>query len=283
MSNFKVFLMMSGLTALLIFMGHALGGNAGLILMALISGVMNLVTFFYSDKIVIKMTRAQEVDERQAPELFAMTRSLAERANIPMPRLYIVPDMSPNAFATGRSPQHGVVAVNEGLLRMLTWQEVEGVVAHEIAHIKHRDTLTSAIVATIAGTISALANIAMFASWFMPRGDDGDGPHPLVLLFMTLVAPIAAMLVQFAVSRAREFEADKTAAQLVGAPDGLQHALRKLERGVMQYPNTAMQPSQAHMCIVNPLSGGGMLKLFSTHPPIEERVRRLEALRGSLR
>lgn len=285
MSNFKVFTMMAGLTALLIWMGHALGGNLGILLMAFVSAGMNLITFFYSDKIVLKMTRAQPVTAAQAPELYEMTERLSQRAGIPMPRLFIVPDPSPNAFATGRSPKHGVVAVNEGLMRLLNRDELEGVVAHEIAHIRHRDTLTSAIVATVAGAISALANIAIFASWFMPRGDDGDGPHPLALLFMTLIAPIAAMLVQFAVSRAREFEADKSAAQYVGNARGLQGALLKLERGVTVNPSHVMQPSQAHMCIVNPFGGAamkGFAKLFSTHPPIQERVARLEQVGKTL-
>ncbi len=273
-------MLMAGLTAMLIFMGNLIGGSNGLMLMAFVAGAMNLVTFFYSDKIVLKMTKAQPVTREQAPEFYEMTERLAQRANIPMPRLFVVPDPSPNAFATGRSPKYGVVAVNRGLLDILSEPEVEGVVAHEIAHIKHRDTLTSAIVASIAGAVSALANIAIFASWFMPS--DEDRPNPLVLILISMIAPIAAMMVQFAVSRAREFEADKTAAQLVGSPVGLQNALLKLERGVSVKPSQQMQPSAAHMCIVNPFGGAamqGMGRLFSTHPPIEERVRRLEQYR----
>lgn len=277
MSNFKVFMLMAGMTALLITVGNAVGGSAGLMVMALISAVMNLVTFFFSDKIVLKMVRANPVSESQAPELYSMVRRLSERANIPMPRLYVVNDPSPNAFATGRSPKHGVVAVNDGLLNILNESEIEGVIAHEIAHIKHRDTLTSAIVASLAGMISAIANMAMFANFF--SGGDEDRPNPIVLLVVSLIAPIAAMMIQFAVSRAREFEADKTGAELCGRPDGLRNALLKLDRGAQMIPNHTMPQSAAHMCIVNPLSGQQFAKLFSTHPPIEERVRRLDMMR----
>ena len=281
-NNLKVALLMGAITALLIVMGNALGGKVGMIFAVGMAVLMNFGTYWFSDKIVLAMTRAQPVDRNQAPELYAMVETLSQRANIPMPRLFVVPDPSPNAFATGRNPQHGVVAVNEGLLRMLDHSEVEGVVAHEIAHIKHRDTLTSAIVATAAGAISSLANLAMFASLFGGRSDDGEGGNPLVLLLSMIFGPIAAMMIQMAVSRAREYEADKFAAQIVGSGVGLRNALLKLERGVQVMPSH-MAPSQAHMCIVNPLSGGGLMSLFSTHPPIAERVRKLNELEPTLR
>lgn len=275
-NNLKVGLMMAAITALLVVSGNALGGSAGMALALLFSLIMNVGTYWFSDKIVLRMTRAVPLSELDAPGLFEMVRRLSDRAGIPAPRLYLVPDPSPNAFATGRSPSHGVVAVNQGLLDILDRHEVEGVVAHEIAHIKHRDTLTSAIVATMAGAISSIANIAMFSSIF--GGGDDEGGNPLTLLLTMLVAPMAAMLIQFGVSRSREFEADKTAAQLTGSPRGLQRALLKLDQGVAEVP-TAMSPSSAHLCIVNPFSGvgRGVVTLFSTHPPIEERVRRLEA------
>lgn len=289
MNTFKTGMLMAGVTAMLVGMGYLIGrqfggangGTMGMYLMVVVGVLMNLGTFWFSDKIVLKMTRAQPVTREQVPWLWDMTERLSQRAGIPMPRLFIVPDPSPNAFATGRSPKHGVVAVNDGLLRMLSEREVEGVVAHEIAHIKHRDTLTSAVTAAIAGAISSLANIAIFASWFMPS--DEEGQNPFVMLLATLVAPIAAMVIQFAVSRTREFAADRTAAELVGAPDGLQQALLKLERGAQAIPSVSQSPQTAHMAIVNPLSGGGMLSLFSTHPPIQRRVQELEKLRSQLR
>lgn len=284
LSLFKTGILLAGLTALLMGFGFMLGGQAGLILMGVISGLMNLASWFFSDKLVLKMTRAQPVTEDQAPWLFQTTRILSERAGIPMPRLFVVPDPSPNAFATGRSPKHGVVAVNEGLMQLLNKDELEGVIAHEIAHIKHRDTLTSAVAATVAGAISAIGQIAMFAAMF--GGGDEDSPNPFMLIVMMIFGPMAATIIQLAVSRVREFQADKTAAQLTGRVEGLQNALLKLERGVQIVPNQTMSQSTAHMAIVNPLSGRGGLgflaKLFSTHPPIQDRVAKLEALRGSL-
>lgn len=265
---------MAGITALLAVCGNLLGGSTGIVIAIVLAIVMNFGTYWFSDKLVLKMTRAVPLTEPQAPELFRATQQLAERANIPMPRLYVIPDDSPNAFATGRNPANGVVALNRGLLNSLDQDEVIGVIAHELGHIKHRDTLTSAIVATMAGAISSIGNMAMFAGLF--AGSDEDRPHPLAQLFMMLVAPMAAMMIQFAVSRAREFEADKTAAEIVGSSRGLQSALLNLERGVQRVPGH-MSPSHAHMCIVNPLAGGkALMNLFSTHPPIQERVRRLQ-------
>lgn len=276
MNTLKTGLLMAAITALLAWMGHALGGSVGMALAIGFAVIMNFGTFWFSDRIVIKMTGAEPLTREQAPELYAMVERLSARARIPTPRLYVVRDPSPNAFATGRSPQHGVVAVNQGLLDILDRDEVEGVIAHEIAHIKHRDTLTSAVAATMAGAISSIAQIAMFASLF--GGNDEEGQNPFVALLAMLVAPIAATLIQLAVSRAREFEADRTAAELTGSPRGLQRALLKLERGAQAVPST-MSPSAAHLCIVNPLAGaGGLAALFSTHPPIAARVQKLEEL-----
>ncbi|MBS1706957.1 MAG: zinc metalloprotease HtpX [Armatimonadetes bacterium] len=277
MSTIKTGLLMAAITAMLVVFGKILGGTTGIVIALGFALFSNVIAYWFSDKIVLATTRAQPITPYQAPALYAMVERLSTRAEIPMPRLYVVPDMSPNAFATGRNPQHGVVAVNQGLLNILDEREVEGVIAHEIAHIKHRDTLTSTIVATLAGAISALANMAMFASMFGgSRSDDGDS-NPLVALLAMLFAPIAAMMIQFAVSRTREFQADATAAKLVGSPVGLQRALHKLHAGVMQRPGN-MPPSSAHMCIVNPFAGvgSGLMKLFSTHPPVEERIQRLE-------
>ncbi|HRI44008.1 MAG TPA: zinc metalloprotease HtpX [Fimbriimonadaceae bacterium] len=273
MNTIKTGLLMAALTALFIVCGNALGGTTGVIIAVAFALVMNIGAFWFSDKLVLAMTKAQPLDERAAPDLYAMTRRLAERAQIPMPKLYVVPDPSPNAFATGRSPSRGVVAVNQGLLQMLDRDEVEGVIAHEIAHIKHRDTLTSAVVATVAGAISAIANLAYFASFFGFGSGDDDGPNPLAVLLLVLVAPLAATIIQLAVSRAREYQADQTAAELVGSPRGLQSALWKLHKGAEGVPSHT-PPAMAQMCIVNPLHGG-IQSLFSTHPPVEKRIERL--------
>lgn len=272
MNTLKVGMMLVALTGLFLLIGNLVGGTTGMIIAFALALAINVGSFWFSDKIVLKMTRAQPVDPAQAPELIEMIERLSKRAQIPTPRLYVVNDPSPNAFATGRSPEHGVVAVNTGLLQLLDQSEVEGVVAHELAHIKHRDTLTMAVVASVAGAIMMIASFARFAAIF--GGGDEDGPNPLVLLFMAIVAPLAAMLVQMGISRAREYEADKLGAEIAGSPHGLASALRKLERGVEAIPaHTPMQA--AHLCIVNPLSGGGIASLFSTHPPVAERVRRL--------
>lgn len=277
MSIFKTGLLLSAITGLFVALGYWLGGMGGMIVAVVLASLGNMAAYWFSDKLVLKMTRAQPLTEAESPVLYRMTQRLAQRAEIPMPRLYLVPDPSPNAFATGRNPQNGVVAVNQGLLNLLDEREVEGVIAHEIAHIKHRDTLTSAVAATIAGAISAIVNIAYFAAIFMPSDD--DSPNPIVLLVMSMVAPLAAMVIQMAISRTREYQADATAAWLVGSPRGLQSALAKLGHGVAAIPSQTLTPSTAHMAIVSPLSGarglGFVAKLFSTHPPLEERIRRL--------
>lgn len=277
MNVLKTGLLFTVLTLLFVALGSMIGGTSGAVIAFAIAVVMNLGTFWFSDKLVIKMTRAQPVERHQSPELFDMVERLSSRANIPMPKLYVVPDPSPNAFATGRNPENAAVAVNQGLLQILDRPEVEGVIAHEIAHIRSRDTLTMAVVATVAGAIMMLASFARFAAIF--GGGDEDGPNPIVLIAMAIVAPLAAMIIQFSISRAREYEADKLGAQIAGSPTGLANALLKLERGAEMVPSH-MPAQAAHMCIVNPLAGvGGMLKnLLSTHPPIEERVNRLRAM-----
>lgn len=284
MNNLKVGILMASITALFVLAGRALGGNAGIVIAVVLALAMNMGTYWFSDKIVLKVTRAQPVDPSQAPELHAMTQRLAQRAGIPVPRLYVVHDPSPNAFATGRNPANGVVAVNTGLLDILDQREVEGVIAHEIAHIKHRDTLTSAVVATMAGAISSIANMAMFASMFGGGSNDEEGGNPLVSLLLMLVAPLAATLIQLGVSRTREYQADRTAAELIGTGEGLQSALLKLTRGTTQIPGH-MSPSNAHMCIVNPFGARaqGLVNLFSTHPAMESRIKNLQDAELQLR
>jgi heat shock protein HtpX len=280
MNALRTGILLVALTAIFILVGSLIGGSQGAVIAFGLAMVMNVGSYWFSDKLVIKMTKARPVSPEQAPELHEMVDRLSQRADIPKPRVYVVDDPSPNAFATGRNPQNGVVAVNTGLLNILDRQEVEGVVAHEIAHIKHRDTLTMTIVATIAGAIMMLASFARFAALFGGHGGnsrEGSG-NPLALLVAALVAPIAAMIVQMAISRAREFEADKSGAEIAGTPRGLANALQKLERGAERIPSD-MPPQAAHLCIVNPLKGGGGLAgLFSTHPPVAKRVEKLMAL-----
>lgn len=267
--------MLVALTALFLLIGNLIGGTTGVVVAFSLAMALNLGSYWFSDKLVLKMTRARPVDPLQAPELHAMVERLAARAKIPTPRLYVVDDPSPNAFATGRSPEHGVVAVNTGLMQILDRPEVEGVIAHELAHIRHRDTLTMAMVATVAGAVMMLASFARFAAFF--GGSDEEGSNPLALLVVALVAPLAAMLIQMGISRAREYEADRLGAEIAGSPSGLANALLKLERGVEAIPSHT-PPQAAHLCIINPLRGGGLASLFSTHPPVAERVRRLRAM-----
>lgn len=278
-NTLKVGLLLTTLTTAFILVGGWLGGTSGMILALGLALVMNVGTFWFSDRLILRATGAQPLDERDAPDLFAMTQRLAERADIPMPRLYLVPDPQPNAFATGRSPAHGVVAVNQGLLDLLSTREVEGVVAHEIAHIKHRDTLTMTVAASLAGAVMTLVNIAQWSMLF-GGSDEEDGPGLLGVLALSLIAPIAAGLVQMAISRAREYEADRTAAALTGTPRGLIGALQKLEQAAQVVPSTTARPATAHLCIVNPLAGVGatLARLFSTHPPMDARIDALRAL-----
>ena len=282
MNTLKTMVLLTFLTVLLVFVGAAIGGQNGMIIAFMMALVMNFVSYWFSDKIVLKMYNAQPVTEAQAPDLHAMVRRLVQKAGLPMPKVYIIPEEALNAFATGRNPEHGVVAVTEGIMRALDREELEGVIAHELSHIKNRDILTGTIVATIAGAISMLAQMAHWAMLFGGgrRDDSDEGGSPVVALVMMIVAPIAAMLVQMAISRTREYEADKGGAAIAGNPYGLANALLKLERGAQVVPMHDPKPATAHMFIMNPLSGGGLMKLFSTHPPIAERVKRLKEMRG---
>lgn len=277
MNTVKTIGLMVFMTVLLVFVGAALGGRSGMVMAFALALVMNVGSYWFSDKIVLRMYHAQPVTETEAPELHAVVHTLVQRAGMPMPKVYIIPEETPNAFATGRNAEHAVVAVTRGIMRILSREELTGVIAHELAHIKHRDMLTGTIVATIAGAISMLAQMAQWAMIFGggSRRDDNEGGSPIAALVMMIVAPIAAMLVQMAISRTREYEADKGGAILAGNPTWLANALLKLEKGSQIIPMEDARPATAHMFIVNPLRGGGLMNLFSTHPPIAERVKRL--------
>ena len=283
LNTLKVGLLLTILTAAVLFVGRLLGGQSGMIIAFVLAMAMNLGSYWFSDKIVLKMTGARPTSPQESPELYRMTEALVQRAGLPMPRLCIVDDPSPNAFATGRNPQNAVVAVNTGLLSLLSTKEVEGVIAHELGHVAKRDTLTMAIVATLAGALMLMVDIARFGAIFGIGGESRDGNNMGTMLALMIVGPVAAMLIQSAVSRAREYEADAYAAHLTGSPDGLINGLLKLEQGAARIPNHSMSPQTAHMCIVNPFKGlGGITKYFSTHPPVEERVAALEALRSQV-
>jgi heat shock protein HtpX len=280
MNTLKVGILLVALTALFVLIGQLVGGTSGALIALVLAAVLNLGSYWFSDKLVLSMTGAKPISESEAPELYAIVARLAQRAGIPKPRLYVVEQESPNAFATGRNPEHGVVAVTTGLLKILDQPEVEGVIAHEISHIKHRDTLTMAIVATVAGAIMFLANMLRFTAIF--GGNSRDGGNALTAIAVSIFAPIAAIFVQMAVSRSREFEADRLGAEIAGSPRGLASALDKLDTTVRALP-TAAPPQAAHMFIVNPFSGVGpsLLKLFSSHPPTKERIQRLMAMERS--
>jgi len=279
MNNIKTVILLGALTGLFIFIGGLVGGQGGMIIGLVIAGIMNISAYWFSDKIVLSMYRAQPVSETEAPDLHRMVDELCRTANMPKPRLYIMEDDSPNAFATGRNPQHGVVAVTTGLMRLMNREELKGVIAHELSHIKHRDTLIQSIAATIAGAIMVLANMAQWAAIFGGGGDDEDGGGNIIsLLLMAIMAPIAASLIQMAISRSREYKADKGAAEMTRHPDGLASSLEKLGHYSRRIPMEASQQT-AHMFIVSPLTGKSFANLFSTHPPIEQRVERLRAMR----
>jgi heat shock protein HtpX len=279
-STFKTALLLGALTALLLFFGQAFGGRSGLMFAFVLAIAMNVGSYWFSDKIVLRMYRATPVGPEHP--LHRMTARLAQKANLPMPKVYVIPDMSPNAFATGRNPDHAAVAATEGIMRILSEGELEGVIAHELAHVKHRDILISTVAATVAAMIMFLAQMARFAAFFGGNSrDDNRGSNPIALLAMAFLAPIAAMLIQAAISRQREFAADRGGAQIVGSPVGLAQALRRIEAGAHQIPMDA-NPATAHMFIMAPFSGGGLMSLFSTHPPTEQRVAALMALQGRL-
>jgi len=279
MNTMKTFLLMGLLTVLLVVIGRVIGGQGGMMIAFLFAVVMNFASYWWSDKMVLGMYHAQELTQTDNPALFQLIGDLAGRAGLPMPRVYLIPQDQPNAFATGRDPQHAAVAVTQGILRLLSQDELRGVLSHELAHVKHRDILVGTVAATIAGAISMLASMAQWALIFGGgRGSsDREGGNPMAGLVMMIVAPIAALMIQMAISRSREYAADEGGAQISGNPLSLANALRKLELKKEQIPMDA-NPATAHMFIVSPLHGGGLASLFSTHPPLEERIARLEAM-----
>ena len=281
MNQFRTFLLMLVLTGLFILVGTAIGGKSGAIYAFIFAALMNFFAYWFSDKIVLRMYRAQEVSQSEAPELYGVVAELTSKASLPMPKVYIIENDTPNAFATGRNPEHAAVAVTKGILKMLSKEELMGVIGHELSHIRHRDILISTIAATMAGAIGMLASMARWGAIFGGgRSDEGEGGggggNFLFVLLFTMVGSIAAMLIQMAISRSREYLADEGGAHL-SHPHSLAKALGKLEMAAHKIP-MEVNPSTAHMFIVNPLRGGGVLSLFSTHPPIEERIARLEEM-----
>jgi heat shock protein HtpX len=280
-SRIRTTFLLALLTVLIIWIGGRFGGQNGMMLAFVFAVIMNFGSYWFSDKIVLAMYRAQPLDDSQAPGLFNIVRELAAEAQIPIPRVYMIPDETPNAFATGRNPQNAAVAVTEGLWRLLTPDEIRGVLAHEIAHVKNRDILVSSIAATLAGVVMLLANMARWGAIFGGAGrseDEEGGAGFLSLIAMSILAPIAAMLIQLAISRSREYLADETGARLSHRPESLARALEKLTMASQRIPMENAQPATAHMFIVNPLAGRSFASLFSTHPPIEERIRRLRSM-----
>ena len=282
MSNaIKTTALLAALTVLFILVGGAIGGEQGMVVALLLAGLMNLAAYWWSDRIVLRMYGAQEVDEAEAPEFVGLVRRLAQRARLPMPRVYIIPTETPNAFATGRNPEHAAVAATEGILRILTADELEGVLAHELGHVRNRDILISTIAATLAGAIMILARMAQISAFFGGgrNSEEGEGGGGILgLIVLAILAPLAAILVQMTISRSREYQADAAGAQISRKPRALADALEKLQQAAQALPMDA-HPSTAHLFIVNPLTGGSLLRLFSTHPAVEERVARLRAMR----
>jgi heat shock protein HtpX len=280
MNGVRTTILLAALTALVVWIGGMFGGTNGAVLALVIAGAMNFFSYWFSDKIVLRMYRAQEISEHDDPELFGIVRELTVRGGLPMPRVYIIPEETPNAFATGRNPEHAAVAVTQGIRRILDKRELAGVLGHELSHVKHRDILISSIAATLAGAISYLAYMAQWAAIFGGGSRDREegGSNIFGLLFMMIVAPMAAMLIQMAVSRSREYMADEGGAKVSADPLALASALRKIDGWSKQIPMHSGSPETAHMFIINPFSGGGIAKLFSTHPSTEERVARLEAM-----
>ncbi len=282
MNRIRTYFLMGILTLLFLWVGDLLGGRNGMIMALILAGTMNLVSYWFSDKIVLKVYGAKEVKPTQAPELHSVVGQLGQTAGIPTPKIYIMESDSPNAFATGRNPENAAVAVTTGLLRILSREELMGVIGHELSHVKHRDILIGTIAATMAGAISYLGMMARWGALFGGFGGDDEnrGGNFLVVIVVSILGAVAAMLIQMAISRSREYLADRAAAELTHHPRYLANALRKLDDSVKRIPMEA-NPSTAHMFIVNPLRGKGLVNLFSTHPPIEERIRRLEAMENS--
>ena len=285
MNGFRTTILLAALTALVVWIGHMVGGPNGAVMALIMAGAMNFFSYWFSDKIVLKMYGGQEITANDDPELYGLVRDLATRAGLPMPKVYLIPEEAPNAFATGRNSEHAALAVTQGIRRILNKRELAGVLGHELSHVKHRDILISSIAATLAGAISYLAYMAqwgmMFGGGSRDREEGGGGSNILSLLFMMIVAPMAAMLIQMAVSRSREYMADDGGAKVTGDPLALASALRKLHMGSQNIPlqvNDATAKATAHMFIVSPLTAGGLANLFSTHPAMEERIARLEAM-----
>ncbi len=279
MNYFRTALLLAALTAFFLAIGYLLGGRGGLMIAFVVALGTNLFAYWNSDSMVLRMSNAREVGPQEAPELYGIVQELTQRAGLPMPRVYVIDEDQPNAFATGRSPEHAAVAVNTGLLRHLSREEVMGVLSHELGHVKNRDTLTMTIAATLSGAIGMLAT---FGGWFGGGRDENGRPlvNPIVAIAAMILAPLAATLVQMAISRSREFEADRMGAEISGHPEWLASALARLHAGTQAIPNATAEanPATAHLYIDNPLSGGGMANLFSTHPPMEERIARLQAM-----
>ena len=280
-NQLKTAVLLGVLTALIVVFGSTLGGQNGMMIAFVFAIGMNLFSYWFSDKIVLRMYKAQEVSEAEAPELFAMVHRLTAAAGLPMPKLYSIPEDSPNAFATGRNPEHAAVAVTQGIMRLLSREELEGVLAHELAHVKNRDILIGTVAAVLAGVITYIAHMAQWGAMFggFSRDDDDEGGGGLLgTILLAVLAPIAALLIQMAISRSREYLADETGARFAGTPSGLAGALEKLESASERIPLNA-NPATENMFIVKPFTGGGIMNLFSTHPPIQERIQRLRNLR----
>ncbi len=285
MEVFKTVFLMVALTILFVFIGGVYGGSTGMFIALIFTGIMNFISYFYSDKMVLAHYKAVEVSKKEAPGLYAIVERLSKKAGIPMPKVYIIPDEIPNAFATGRNPSHAAVAVTEGILDLLNEDEIEGVLGHELSHVKHYDILTGTIAATIAGSIAWIANIMQWGAIFGSFRDDDEGTNPFMMIILAIVLPIAASIIQMAISRSREYEADAGSAKITGHPEWLQSALRKLENYNRQGVVQGATETTSHMFIVNPFAGKNIsfASLFSTHPSTEDRIERLEELKGKIR
>jgi heat shock protein HtpX len=281
MNTLKTAFLMTVMMILFLLVGYLLGGNSGMTIAFVFAIAMNFGSYWFSDKLVLSMYRAKQVTLETAPKFYNLVQELSKNANLPMPKVYIINDPTPNAFATGRNPQNAAVAATTGILQGLSNEELAGVISHELAHVKHRDILTGTIAATLVGTITFVAQMAGWALMFGRGSDDDDSG--LGALFMLIVAPIAATLIQFAISRSREFAADEGGAKICNNPMALASALGKISKANQIKPVNNVQPATAHMFIVNPLKGGGVMKLFSTHPPVEERIKRLQEIAAGTR